>query len=441
MPQRRLSAILAADVVGYSRMMHADEVGTLARLKAYRNEVFNPVVAEHGGRVVKLMGDGMLVEFQSVVDAVNAAITIQEAAQAAPDETLQLRIGINLGDVIVDGDEIYGEGVNIASRLEALAEPSEVWVSAVVHESVRKRVGSQFVDAGLQALRNIEQPVHAFRWAGDQVSDAAPSRFSIPSRAVDGNSPPPSETDGSPRGIGGIASLGVAAAFATAIAVSVMVFSRSNETPELTVSEPAAEGATTTAAPEAPIGDVPKANQPATQTVDPDVAPRSETPPNGSDAGATPESEPAGTGAESVGAVVISPDTETTAANGETAESSSSVVASEPRTPEETEPLMDEALRRFLKGKTLSGGADFGGDRFAIKFADSGQFEGKVSFNDSFGSAGIDGGQWQVVGDQLCVAFNTLAQGRRLCASVVQDGDAFTFRAPDGGARAWSMAE
>src|SRR5262249_51443749 len=127
-PRRRLAAILAADVVGYSRMMQADEAGTLAILKSRRSEILQPLVAKHHGRVVKLMGDGMLVEFASAVDAVECAVQLQEAMQAAnsglpEDRRIVLRVGINLGDVIVEGSDLYGDGVNVAARLEALAEP------------------------------------------------------------------------------------------------------------------------------------------------------------------------------------------------------------------------------------------------------------------------------------------------------------------------------
>ena len=127
-PQRRLAAILAADVVGYSRLMGADEAGTLAVLKARRAEVLQPIVAKHRGRVVKLMGDGVLVEFASAVDAVECAIQLQKAMEAAnagvpEDRRIVLRIGINLGDVMVEGGDLYGDGVNIAARLESLAEP------------------------------------------------------------------------------------------------------------------------------------------------------------------------------------------------------------------------------------------------------------------------------------------------------------------------------
>src|SRR6185437_14998465 len=140
---RKLAAILAADVVGYSRLMGADEVGTLAALKRHRENVFDPAIVAHNGRVVKLIGDGTLAEFGSVLDAVNCALAVQRTEAAISNEeapSIVLRIGINLGDVIVDSDDIYGDGVNIAARLEGLAEPGGICVSSVVHESITKRI-------------------------------------------------------------------------------------------------------------------------------------------------------------------------------------------------------------------------------------------------------------------------------------------------------------
>ncbi len=133
--ERRLAAILAADIVGYSRLMRADEEGTLARLKALRAELFDPQVAEHHGRIVKTTGDGALVEFASAVDAVRCAVAIQEGlaereAGVAEDCALTMRLGINLGDIIIEGDDIYGDGVNLAARLEGLAEPGGICLSA-----------------------------------------------------------------------------------------------------------------------------------------------------------------------------------------------------------------------------------------------------------------------------------------------------------------------
>jgi adenylate cyclase len=165
--ERRLTAILAADVVGYSRLMELDEVGTLAALKAHREELIDPAIAEHRGRIVKLMGDGTLVEFASVVDAVTCAVAIQAGMAARnngtpEDRRIELRIGVHLGDIIVEGEDIYGEGVNIAARLEGLAEPGGVCVSAAVHDQVRNRTEYAFRDLGPQAMKNIAQPVHAF---------------------------------------------------------------------------------------------------------------------------------------------------------------------------------------------------------------------------------------------------------------------------------------
>ena len=139
--ERRLAAILAADVVGYSRLMGNDESGTLVALKAHREELIDPRIAEHAGRIVKLMGDGALVEFASVVDAVTCAVAIQTAmvdrnADVAKSKRIQFRIGINLGDVIVEGDDLYGDGVNIAARLETLANPGGICVSATVFDHV-----------------------------------------------------------------------------------------------------------------------------------------------------------------------------------------------------------------------------------------------------------------------------------------------------------------
>ena len=145
---RRLAAILAADVVGYSRLMGEDEAGTLARLKALRDELIAPKIAQHKGRIVKTTGDGMLVEFPSIVEAVACAA----AWQAAIEGDIRWRIGINVGDVIIDGEDIYGDGVNIAARLEALAEPGGICVSARVQEDAAGRLDLKFEDIGEQSL-------------------------------------------------------------------------------------------------------------------------------------------------------------------------------------------------------------------------------------------------------------------------------------------------
>jgi adenylate cyclase len=165
---RRLAAILAADVAGYSRLMGADEEGTLERLKALRHDLVDPKIAEHHGRIVKTTGDGVLVEFASVVDAVRCAVAVQQAmldrnTGIDADNRIELRIGINLGDVIVEGDDLYGDGVNIAARIEALADPGGVFVSNTVHDQVRDRLPVVFEDLGEQQVKNIARPVHVWR--------------------------------------------------------------------------------------------------------------------------------------------------------------------------------------------------------------------------------------------------------------------------------------
>jgi adenylate cyclase len=166
---RKLAAILAADVVGYSRLMAADEAGTLAALKRHRETVFDPAVAVHNGRIVKLIGDGTIVEFASVVDAVNCALSVQRSGAPAPDRSaaqpvIVLRIGINLGDVITDGDDIYGDGVNIAARIEPLAEPGGLCISSIVNESIGNRIDVRFQDGGEITVKNIDRPIRVWRW-------------------------------------------------------------------------------------------------------------------------------------------------------------------------------------------------------------------------------------------------------------------------------------
>jgi adenylate cyclase len=165
---RRLAAILAADVAGYSRLMGADEEGTLERLKALRRELVDPKIAEHHGRIVKTTGDGMLVEFASVVDAVRCAVAVQEAMPerdtgAAADNRIELRIGINLGDVIVEGDDLYGDGVNVAARLEGIAEPGGICISEDAFRQVRGKIEAAFADIGEQSLKNIARLVRVYR--------------------------------------------------------------------------------------------------------------------------------------------------------------------------------------------------------------------------------------------------------------------------------------
>ena len=165
---RKLSAILAADVVGYSALMERDEAGTFERLRAGQKGLFEPEIARHRGQIFKLMGDGMLAEFGSVVDAVECAVSLQrglaERNSAVPEEQrILVRIGINLGEVIVEGDDRYGEGVNVAARLQQLASPGGICVSKKVAKEVEKKVALGFEPMGEQKVKNIAEPVQAFR--------------------------------------------------------------------------------------------------------------------------------------------------------------------------------------------------------------------------------------------------------------------------------------
>jgi class 3 adenylate cyclase len=153
--ERRLAAILAADVVGYSRLMGIDEVSTLEALKAHRRELVDPSIASHHGRIVKTTGDGMLVEFASVVDAVGCAIVVQRGmvsrnASVADDRRIVFRVGINVGDIIIDGNDIFGDGVNIAARLEALCEPGGICISRTANDQIRDKLSLAFADLGEQ---------------------------------------------------------------------------------------------------------------------------------------------------------------------------------------------------------------------------------------------------------------------------------------------------
>ena len=170
--QRRLAAILAADVVGYSRLMGVDEEGTLAALTAHLTELIEPSIAGHFGRVVKTTGDGLLAEFASVVDAVSCAVEVQEGmrdrnAGTPEDRRIVIRIGINLGDVIVQDGDVYGDGVNIAARLESLADPGSVCVSSAVYEQIKGKLDVGFHDMGPQRVKNISEPVHAYALQAD----------------------------------------------------------------------------------------------------------------------------------------------------------------------------------------------------------------------------------------------------------------------------------
>lgn len=166
--ERRLAAILSTDVVGYTRLMHADEEGTLERFRAHHNELIRPKIDAHNGRIVKMLGDGLLVEFASVLDAVRSAAEIQRGMAARntdvpENERIVLRIGINLGDVIVEGDDIHGDGVNVATRMQEIANPGEISVSGVVFDSVHDKLAPGFENLGPQHVKNISEPVRAYR--------------------------------------------------------------------------------------------------------------------------------------------------------------------------------------------------------------------------------------------------------------------------------------
>src|SRR5258707_8616323 len=172
---RRLAAILAADAVGYSRLMRADEEGTHERFKAHRRELVDPKIREHHGRLVKYTGDGMLAEFPSVVEAVLCAVEVQCGMShrnlgVADHERISFRIGINVGDVIAEPEDIYGDGVNIAARLEALAEPNGICISQTVYEQIRDKLPYPFEDIGQQSVKNIARPLHAFALRPDVIA-------------------------------------------------------------------------------------------------------------------------------------------------------------------------------------------------------------------------------------------------------------------------------
>src|ERR687887_214491 len=164
--ERRLTAILAADVVGYSRLMTIDEAGTLAALTSLRKNLVNPKISEHNGRIFKLTGDGLLIEFPSVVSAVACAVDIQSAMRTRnatePAAAIEFRIGVNLGDIIVEEGDIFGDGVNVAARLEALAQPGGICVSRVVRDQVRDKLDFSFDDKGEQQVKNIVRPVRVY---------------------------------------------------------------------------------------------------------------------------------------------------------------------------------------------------------------------------------------------------------------------------------------
>ncbi len=184
--ERRLAAILLTDMVGYSRLMGLDEEGTIARQKAHREELIDPKIAAYGGRIVKSTGDGVLVEFSSVVDAVKCAVEVQQAmsgseADVPEERCIHYRIGINLGDIVIDGDDILGDGVNVAARLEGLAKPGGICISGTVHDQLAGKVDIAFEDTGEQAVKNVPRPVRVWHWQTDQP----------PSGPMNADEPPP----------------------------------------------------------------------------------------------------------------------------------------------------------------------------------------------------------------------------------------------------------
>src|SRR6516225_10107190 len=187
--KRKLAAILAADIAGYSKLMGADEAGTLARLKEYRRELIDPKNKQYRGRVVKTTGDGILIEFPSVVDAISCSLEIQQGmrertADVAPEKRIAFRIGINLGDVIVEGRDLYGDGVNIAARLEGLAEPGGICISQTVLNHARGKIAFEVEDLGEKALKNIAKPIHAYRVLLNSSREPMMSRTHDPALAL-----------------------------------------------------------------------------------------------------------------------------------------------------------------------------------------------------------------------------------------------------------------
>ena len=175
--ERRLAAILAADVVGYSRLIRNDEAGVLATVKAHRERFFEPILTARNGRIVKLMGDGLLIEFASAVEAVRCAVTMQHYVVAdnvdvPQDDRVRYRIGLNVGDIVVDQGDIHGDGVNVAARIESLAEPDGIFMSASVFEQVKTKLDLTVKDTGMHRVKNIAEPVHVFSLIMDDKATA-----------------------------------------------------------------------------------------------------------------------------------------------------------------------------------------------------------------------------------------------------------------------------
>ena len=185
--QRRLAAILAADMVGYSRLIGADEEGTIARQRSHRETIIDPQIASYDGRIVKTMGDGLLVEFASVVDALKCAIAIQSGmaereTEVPDDRRIRYRIGINLGDIVIDGEDILGDGVNVAARLEGLAEPGGICISGTVFDQVKGKLDAGFEDLGPQKVKNIAEPVRAYRVTSASLASASTKALPVPEK-------------------------------------------------------------------------------------------------------------------------------------------------------------------------------------------------------------------------------------------------------------------
>jgi adenylate cyclase len=237
---RHLAAILAADVAGYSRLMGADEERTHERLKAHRRQLVDPKINQHHGRIVKTTGDGMLVEFPSVVDAVRCAVEIQRAmvernSDIAEEKRINFRIGVNLGDVIAEGGDIYGDGVNVAARLEALAEPGGICISGTVWDHIRDKLPYSFEDTGEQSVKNIARPVRVYAMKAAAVA-------SVPLSAA----PVPIPTAGASRGA---KHLLVAASIIAVIGIGIGVwrFWPQHDAPSLAMSSAPATPASATA--------------------------------------------------------------------------------------------------------------------------------------------------------------------------------------------------
>lgn len=218
MPVRKLVAIVMADVVGYSRLMERDEAGTHARLRELRGELVDPKIAEHRGRTVQTSGDGMLLEFPSATSALRCAVEVQRALGVrnlylGPDERIELRIGINLGDIIVEGEDVIGDAVNIAQRLENLAEPGGICVAAAVQEQVHEDLGIEFVDIGKQRVKNISKPIHVYRIALAKGAGAKAEPGAAGSSPAESTRPRPRRRTQAVTGVAALAVLGAWAAW------------------------------------------------------------------------------------------------------------------------------------------------------------------------------------------------------------------------------------